>query len=205
MLEPLTSASVDQDNLRRATNEPTGGRTLGSDQRYHPEGHTGRRSRRIAARGGEVRGAVGGERPRRRHYTRRNIAGGSFAGGRSRTSRATNITGGSLPGIIVCCIIAAPTEGAFALGRNSCGYACWCTAARFFLKRNANCRSNSAHLAAIITGPAISELRGLKLYTKRSLLDIAHETHGAESAVEYAYARTNVPKLFGGGEYGSDS
>ena len=73
------------------------------------------------------------------------------------------------------------------------------------MKRNANCRSNSAHLAAIITGPAISELRGLKLYTKRSLLDIAHETHGAESAVEYAYARTNVPKLFNGGEYGSDS
>ena len=66
------------------------------------------------------------------------------------------------------------------------------TAARSFLKRNANSRPNSAHLAATITGPTLSELRELKFYTTISLPDIAHETHGAESAVEYAHAATNV-------------
>ena len=69
------------------------------------------------------------------------------------------------------------------------------TAARSFLKRNAISRPNSAQLAATITGPALSELRGLKLYTRMSLPDIAHETHRAESAVEYAYATTNVRNM----------
>ena len=49
-----------------------------------------------------------------------------------------------------------------------------------------------AHLAATITGLTLSESRGLKIYNKMSLPDIAHETNGAESAVEYAYAATNV-------------
>ena len=112
-------------NRRRALSEPTGGRTLGSDQRHHPEGYTGRRNRRIAARGVYIRGTICEGRPRRRHYKRWNIPRGSSAGGRSRTSGATNITGGSLPGIFVCCIIAALTKGALAPGSDSCGYACW--------------------------------------------------------------------------------
>ena len=44
----------------------------------------------------------------------------------------------------------------------------------------------------IATNGALSELRGLRLYTTAALPDIAHETYGAESTVEYAYATTNV-------------
>ena len=60
------------------------------------------------------------------------------------------------------------------------------------MRRNGHNRSDSAHLAAIATGPALSELRGLRLYTKEILPDIAHETYGANSAVEYAYAATTI-------------
>ena len=66
------------------------------------------------------------------------------------------------------------------------------TAAQSFVRRNAHNRSDSAHLAAIATGPALSELRRLRLYTKETLPDIAHETYGADSAVEYAYAATTI-------------
>ena len=62
------------------------------------------------------------------------------------------------------------------------------TAAKSFVRRNAHNRLDSSHLAAIATGPALSELRGLRLYTKETLPDIAHETYGADSPVEYAYA-----------------
>ena len=44
------------------------------------------------------------------------------------------------------------------------------------MRRNAHNRADSAHLAAIATGPALFELRGLRLYNKETLPDIAHET-----------------------------
>ena len=46
------------------------------------------------------------------------------------------------------------------------------------------------------TGHALSELRGLNLCTKMTLPDISHETHGADSAVEYVYAVTNVQNCY---------
>ena len=55
-----------------------------------------------------------------------------------------------------------------------------------FVRRNAHTRSGFAHLEAIATGPALSELRGLRVYTQETLPDIAHETYGADPAVEYA-------------------
>ena len=64
------------------------------------------------------------------------------------------------------------------------------TAAQSFVRRNAHNRSDSAQLAAIATGPALSELRELRLYTEETLPDTAHETYGADSAVEYDYAAT---------------
>ena len=66
------------------------------------------------------------------------------------------------------------------------------TATKSFVRRNANNRSDSAHLAMITTGPALSELRWLRLYTKEILPDIAHETYEADSAIEYAYAATTI-------------
>ena len=48
------------------------------------------------------------------------------------------------------------------------------TAAKSFVRRNAYTRSDSAHLTAIATGPALSELLGLRLYTKKTRPDIAH-------------------------------
>ena len=48
------------------------------------------------------------------------------------------------------------------------------------------------------TGPAPSELRGLRLYTKETLPDIAHETYGADVAVEYAYAATTIQRRSAG-------
>ena len=42
------------------------------------------------------------------------------------------------------------------------------TAVKSFVRCNAHNRSDSAHLAAIATGPALSELRGLRLYTKET-------------------------------------
>ena len=48
------------------------------------------------------------------------------------------------------------------------------------------------------TGPALSELRGLRLYTKEALPDISHETYGADSAVEYAYAATTIQSCSAG-------
>ena len=68
------------------------------------------------------------------------------------------------------------------------------TAAQSFVRRNAHNRSDSAHLAAIATGPTLSELRRLRLYTKETLPDIAHEAYGADSAVEYAYAVTTIQR-----------
>ena len=72
------------------------------------------------------------------------------------------------------------------------------TTAKSFVRRNAHNRSESAHLAAIATGPALSELRGLRLYPKETLPDIAHETYGADSAVEYAYAATTIQSCSAG-------
>ena len=69
---------------------------------------------------------------------------------------------------------------------------CAGTAAQSFVRCNVQNRSDYAHLAAITTRPALSELRGLRLYTKETLPDIAHETFGADSAVEYAYAATTI-------------
>ena len=66
------------------------------------------------------------------------------------------------------------------------------TAAQSFVRRNSHNRSDSAHLVAIAIGPGLSELRGLTLYTKETLPDIAHETYGADSAVEYACAATTI-------------
>ena len=66
------------------------------------------------------------------------------------------------------------------------------TAAKSFVRHNANNRPDSAHLEAITTGPVLSELRGLRLYTKEILPDIAHETYEADSAIEYAYAATTI-------------
>ena len=60
------------------------------------------------------------------------------------------------------------------------------------MRRNAHNRSDYAHLAAIATGTTLSELRGLRLYAKETLPDIAHETYGTDSAVEYAYAATTI-------------
>ena len=68
----------------RALCELTGGRTFGSDQRHHhPEGHNGRRSRRLTARGVHVQGSVDGGRPGRRYCTWWSIGRGSSAGGQS--------------------------------------------------------------------------------------------------------------------------
>ena len=69
---------------------------------------------------------------------------------------------------------------------------CAGTAAQSFVRCNVQNRSDYAHLAAITTRPALSELRGLRLYTKEALPDISHETYGADSAVEYAYAATTI-------------
>ena len=72
------------------------------------------------------------------------------------------------------------------------------TAAQSFVRRNAHNRSDSAHLAAIATGPALSELRGLRLYSKETLPDIVHEAYGADAAVEYAYATTTIQSCSAG-------
>ena len=66
------------------------------------------------------------------------------------------------------------------------------------MRRSAHNRSDSAHLATIVTGPVLSELRRLRLYTKEALADIAHETYGVDSAVEYAYAATTVQSCSAG-------
>ena len=58
------------------------------------------------------------------------------------------------------------------------------TAAKLFMSRNAYNRSDSAYLAAIATGPALSELRGQRLYTKESLPHIAHEAYGSDYSLE---------------------
>ena len=72
------------------------------------------------------------------------------------------------------------------------------TAAKSFVRRNAHNCSDSAHLAAIATGPALSERRGLGLCTKETLPDIAHETYGTDFAVEYAYAATTIQSCSAG-------
>ena len=60
------------------------------------------------------------------------------------------------------------------------------------MRRNADNRSNSAHLAAITTGLALFNLRGMRLYTKEILPDIAYETYGADSAIEYTQNAATV-------------
>ena len=72
------------------------------------------------------------------------------------------------------------------------------TATQSFVRRNAHNRSDSAHPAAIATGPVLSELRRLRLYTKEALPDIAHETYRADSAVEYAYTTTTIQSCSAG-------
>ena len=71
-------------------------------------------------------------------------------------------------------------------------------AAKSFVGRNAHNRSYYSHPAAIATGPALSELRGLRLYTKETLLDIAHETNGADSALKHAYDATTIQSCSAG-------
>ena len=58
------------------------------------------------------------------------------------------------------------------------------TAVISFVWRHAKNRSDSAHLAAITVETAVSELRGLRLYTKKILPDIAHDTYGTDSAIK---------------------
>ena len=58
------------------------------------------------------------------------------------------------------------------------------TGAKSFARRDAHNNSGSAHLAAIATGPALSKLRGLRLYTKETLPVVAHETYGADYNLE---------------------
>ena len=94
-------------------------------------------------------------------------------------------------------ITGASTAGAFASRRDACSYACW-HCRKSFLRRNANNRSDAAHLAAITTGPALSELVGPRLYTKEILSDTADETYGADSAIEYTYATTIVQSCSAG-------
>ena len=62
------------------------------------------------------------------------------------------------------------------------------TAEKSFVRRSPDNHSDYAHLAAITTGPALAELRGLRLYTKEIPPDMAHETYGADSATGYTYA-----------------
>ena len=47
----------------------------------------------------------------------------------------------------------------------------------------------------VATDRALSELRGLGIYTTEALSNIAHETCGADSTVKYVYAATNVQSL----------
>ena len=72
------------------------------------------------------------------------------------------------------------------------------TAARSFVSPNTHNRSDSSHLAAITTGPALSELRGLRLCTEKILPAIAHETHGVGFAVEYVYTATTIQSCSAG-------
>lgn len=65
-------------------------------------------------------------------------------------------------------------------------------AARSFVELSASRGSNFAHLAVTATENMLSELRGLRLYTKVSLADITHHEH--KSAVEYPYAATTIPR-----------
>ena len=66
------------------------------------------------------------------------------------------------------------------------------TAAKSFVTRNASNRSDSAHLAAITTGSVLSQLRGLRLYNREILPDIAHETYGADPAIEHALSLIHI-------------
>ena len=66
------------------------------------------------------------------------------------------------------------------------------TSAPSLVRRKVSNHSSSAYLTAIATDGALSEFLELGLYTTVALLDIAQDTYGAESAVKYAYATTNV-------------
>ena len=72
------------------------------------------------------------------------------------------------------------------------------TAAQIFVRHNAHNRSAYIYLAAIVTGPALSELRAPRLYTKETLPDIDHETYRADYAVDYAYAVTTIQSCSAG-------
>ena len=65
-------------------------------------------------------------------------------------------------------------------------------AARSLIGRNYSTRLISAYLTVISTDRALFLLRGMGLYITEALLDIVYEAYGAESAVDYAYAATNV-------------
>ena len=131
----------------------------------------------------------------RRGYARGGAYGWSFAGERSRASAAT----GAAPGAP----LETPMAGLQPIQQRglSCleatpAFTRTGTAAKSFMRRNAENRSDSTHLAAITTGPAMSDLRELRLYTKEILLDIVHETYGADSSIEYASATTTI-QIFG--------
>ena len=63
---------------------------------------------------------------------------------------------------------------------------------RSFEEGKMNNHSNSSHLATIVNRSALSDFRGLGLYTKNYFPDVAHEMYRAESVVKYAYAATNI-------------
>ena len=65
-------------------------------------------------------------------------------------------------------------------------------AARSLLGCNASSPSSSAYLTAIATDGALPKLHDLGLYTTAAMPETARENYGAESAVEYAYAVTNL-------------
>ena len=94
-------------------------------------------------------------------------------------------------------ITAASTAGTFELRSDSCGYTCWYYS-KIVARRNVHNRPDSAHLATIATGPVLSELRGLRLQTKETLPDIAHETYAADSTVECTYAAKTIQSCSAG-------
>ena len=65
-------------------------------------------------------------------------------------------------------------------------------AVRSLLRLNVSNRSSSAYLTLIATDGALSELRGLRLYTTAAPSEIAHETYREEATVECAYTTTNA-------------
>ena len=71
------------------------------------------------------------------------------------------------------------------------------------MRRTSNSRSDYAHPAAVITGPVLSELRGLRLCTQGTLPDIVHETYEATCVTENDYTATTIQNGYAGENAGS--